>query len=220
MIQRIIVPIALSVVLGMLPACRTEQTKPPAKAALQPAPDASGAHEDEAQPPDTQEARPELKEPTTPPPEGDTRSKPTSGETQAPEPPRFTMEDFAAFGEIVAKALNERAADAVCLTEDELYALYTPGIAQILQTGRHAWLNRMLRSIGEARVKFVEVKPGPEFTQTVTPEGPKVPFLIQVPYVEDLRLELTIGGDPRALTIEKMFFMGTRWKIFDANLAD
>ena len=116
--------------------------------------------------------------------------------------------------------MNAGEGEKFCLSIEDIEKLHTPPTASIIQIGRLGWLRKVLPRIRDSHLEFVEVKKGPEFRSTFTRVLRRSPFRIEVPFVSDLRVEMTVDGDPAVLIIDKMYRLDSGWKIFDAVLSN
>jgi hypothetical protein len=132
----------------------------------------------------------------------------------------FPREEFTVLGKTLVQALSDGTAERFCLSPEDVNALHNHATASIIQVGRLGWLRHVSERIRNASLKFIEVKPGPAFSQTFTPTGPGSPFQLEVPLVTGLAVEVTIDGDPAALVIHKMYLLDSGWKVFAAELTD
>jgi hypothetical protein len=164
---------------------------------------------------------PPVSVPAEPGPEADVKPEPKGNvEKNVPDPVEPETTDFTEFGRALARALDEGAGEEFCFTAEEINQLHIESTASILQVGRVAWLRTLSGRMSDAKVRFVEIRRGPDFTQTLTTPGPPGHYRLRVPQVTDLQVELTIDGDPRALVIRRMYYVNSRWKIFDAVLGN
>lgn len=193
-----------------LAACRTAESPVGSGSPSAPAPQADPAA------PDGREAGAPGNPASKPPDAGDRDDRARPPRTRVP----ISEADLEAFGRALIKALNEGAGEAFCLTIEDINELHTPSAASIIQIGRLSWLQKIRPQIRNADLTFVEVKRGPTFNQTTTSLMSGSPFRIEVPYLSGLLVELTIDGDPAALTVEKMYLMDSGWRVFGATLTD
>ncbi len=148
------------------------------------------------------------------------QKKPLQKKTPEIEELTITDKELEGFAADLVAALNDGAGEAFCFTADDLVELWTPAMASIVRMGRLAWLQHLEEDLHNAKLKYVGIEKGSDFDITTTTPGKRSPYRIEVPLVKNLRIQITVNGNPRALVVDLAYRLPAGWRVFKAHLED
>ncbi|HAK94406.1 MAG TPA: hypothetical protein DCM87_05250 [Planctomycetes bacterium] len=159
---------------------------------------------------------------TTPRPEAAPQCAPAPFDRQEPQraaareeqPVRaaYADPDFALFARAFVPALSDGNVDPYVLSDADIDACFAPNIAPVIKSNRRGWVHG-LRTVLEGKLLlYKNVAHGPEYS--LTREG----LSEGAARVKDLRIEITVNGNPHTIVIGAMYGAGAAWKILKAEV--
>ena len=95
----------------------------------------------------------------------------------------------------------------------------SPGLANIISTGRDNWYKKIRNQFKDNELKFVKIIKGPSFNVMTKPpkEGSDGEMAYQL---SDIQLEILSDGNPYSIQIRNLFYISGYWKLFTLKIRE
>ncbi len=143
------------------------------------------------------------------------RPEPQPAAAAPREPPVQTPEtdpDFAQFARGFVPDISDGNFGPYILSDADVDAFFAPAHAPMIKSGRRGWVHGIQQVLEGNLLSYKNVAKGPDYslTRDGLPEN--------AVRVKDLRIEITVNGNPHTIVIGAMYGTGAAWRILKAEV--